>query len=321
MQLEEYIKELLYRYDCVIVPDFGAFISNTKSATVKDGNFTPPFSKITFNMLIQDNDGLLANHIAQSDRMPYETAINFIKFETEAWVDKLLDDVLTIEGIGEFYLVEDKIHFEADTNVNYLTSSFGLSTFVSDEVERHVNTVLDRNNNRIVYKTEQEAAEILTSVEEVTENKNNRGLLKYAAIFFIGFSIIGLLAKKTYDDRMEMNHLAKITEQQKVRENKIQAATFAINTPLPTITINTKAIEVKKYHIISDAFRSLKNAQKRVDQLNIKGYEASIVGKNKWDLIQVSCQSFSSLEKANEALVLIKKSINKEAWVFVKELK
>lgn len=329
MQLEEYIKELLYRYDCVIVPEFGAFISNTKSATIKDDNFTPPYNKVTFNSLIQNNDGLLANHIAQADRMPYETAVNFIRFETEAWIDKLLDDVLTIEGIGEFYLVNDKIHFEADTTVNYLTSSFGLSTFISKKVERHANahTVLDANNNRIVYKTEEEEISpkviplVDTTKEEVivleAESKSN-GYLKYVAILLIGFSIVGLLAKKSYDDRMEMKHLTKIVEQQKIRESKIQTATFSIVTPLPTITINTRAaVEIKKYHIISGAFRSVKNAQKSVNQLKTKGFEASIVGKNKWDLTQVSCQSFTTLEKANKALFLIKRNINKEAWVLV----
>ena len=86
---------------------------------------------------------------------------------------------------------------------------------------------------------------------------------------------------------------------------------------MPTITINT--IEpVKKYHIIAGAFRSKQNAQRKVDQLNEKGFESSIVGTNKWNLTQVAFQSFSSLEKANTALVNIKNSTAKDAWLLVK---
>ena len=36
MQLETYISDLLYRYDCVTVPEFGAFLTQRKSAEVHE---------------------------------------------------------------------------------------------------------------------------------------------------------------------------------------------------------------------------------------------------------------------------------------------
>jgi hypothetical protein len=44
MQLETYISDLLYRYDCVTVPQFGAFLTNRVSAKVHDSTHTfyPP---------------------------------------------------------------------------------------------------------------------------------------------------------------------------------------------------------------------------------------------------------------------------------------
>lgn len=315
MMLEKYIKDLLYRYDCVIVPEFGAFISNTKPAKVEKGVFNPPYKQVTFNALIQNNDGLLANHIARTDKVPYETALNFIKFETEEWIDRLLDNELVLEGIGYLYLVDDKITFEVDANTNYLTASFGLSSFVSNAIQRtsEINTAT----------TTQET--VLSVDDDTEDDKNAIGFLKYAAIFLIGFSVIGLLAKKTYDDRMEMAQIVNLQEQQTVRENKIQTATFVIDLPLPTVTVtaddnanigDSNIIE-KKYHIISGAFRSEENAQKSINQLKAKGYEASIVGKNKWDLFQVACQSYVSLEEANKDMKRIHKNIAKDAWVFV----
>jgi len=321
MMLEQYIKDLLYRYDCVIVPDFGAFIANTKSAKVNEGKFLPPYKQITFNTLIQNNDGLLANHIAQTDKMPYETALNFIRFEVEEWINKLLDEELVLNGLGNLLLVDDAIHFESDTNVNYLTSSFGLSSFISDTVVRQSeNTaIISLNNNRAEYKSQVEKIEQQAPIYIQEENrKKPTYFLKYAAIFMIGASIIGLLGKKAYDDNLDKKQSLVIQKQQNIRENKIQTATFVINSPLPTITVKTIEPAIK-YHIIAGAFRSEENATKKVQQLKNKGFNSSIVGKNKWNLTQVAFQSFSSLEKANNTLATIKKETAKDAWLLVKE--
>ncbi|HIE45752.1 MAG TPA: SPOR domain-containing protein [Flavobacteriaceae bacterium] len=317
MTLENYIKELLYRYDCVIVPDFGAFISNSKSAKVSDKKFTPPYKQVTFNSLIQNNDGLLANHIAQTDKMPYDTALNFIKFEVEEWVNKLLDEELNLEGIGNFSIVDDNIHFEADTTINYLTSSFGLSSFISNSIIREAEQT-SINNNREEYKNQVEKLEKQALIY-INEDKRKKPtyFLKYAAVFMLGASIIGLLGKKAYDDNLNKKQIIALEKQQKVRENEIQTATFVINSPLPTITINTVE-PVKKFHIIAGAFRNESNARKKVTQLNKKGFDASIVGENKWNLSQVAFQSFSSLEKANKALAKIKRNTAKDAWILVK---
>ena len=44
MQLETYISDLLYRYDCITVPEFGAFLTSRVSAKVHDSTHTfyPP---------------------------------------------------------------------------------------------------------------------------------------------------------------------------------------------------------------------------------------------------------------------------------------
>ncbi len=320
MTLENYIKDLLYRYNCVIVPDFGAFILNPKSAIINKSNFTPPFKQITFNSLIQNNDGLLANHIAKTDKMPYGTALNFIAFEIEVWINTLLDEDLTLEGIGVFSLIEDNIHFEADTSINYLTSSFGLSPFISNTVTREVvQAPIVVNNNISTYK---EQVEVLEEQAPIYINQEKREkstyFLKYAAVFLIGASIVGLLGKKAYDLNLEQKQIIALQEQQTSRENEIQTATFVINSPLPTITLNT--IEpINNLHIIAGSFRNKSNAHKKVKQLTKKGYNASIVGQNKWNLTQVAIQSFSNLDEANQNLAIIKATVAKDAWLLIKK--
>ena len=324
MKLEAYITDLLYRYDCVIVPNFGGFIANTKSAQIKSNNFSPPYKQITFNSLLQNNDGLLANYIAQVDKMPYETAINFINFEVQEWVDKLLNEDLDLDGLGSLFLANDRIQFEPESQVNYLTSSFGLNKFTSSEVARKelvgifekVTPVLE--NKRETYLEQVETIEEKAPIYLSTAKRNKTpNFIKYAAIFLLTASILGV-GGKMYQDNLEQKQVADIKKNQEIREAEIQTATFVIDAPLPTITLNT-VVKKEKYHIIAGAFRYKKNATKKVNQLIKQGYNAKVVGKNKWNLTQVAFSSFTELTKANNALVNIKNNVANDAWLLVKE--
>ena len=85
MRLETYISDLLYRYECVTIPKFGAFLTEPVSAKVNDATntFYPPKKMISFNEHLQNNDGLLATYIADIEKVPYETAVKKIAKRTK----------------------------------------------------------------------------------------------------------------------------------------------------------------------------------------------------------------------------------------------
>ncbi|MGL5682797.1 MAG: hypothetical protein ACRDDZ_07055 [Marinifilaceae bacterium] len=72
----DYISDLLYLYDCVIVPDFGAFVCNHSSASFdeKTGIISPPAKYVVFNSNIKHNDGLLIDWIATKEGCDYKKA-------------------------------------------------------------------------------------------------------------------------------------------------------------------------------------------------------------------------------------------------------
>ena len=76
MQLEPYISDLLYRYECVTIPEFGSFLTQRVSATIHESThaFYPPKKMLSFNEQIQKNDGLLAHYIADVEKIPLEEA-------------------------------------------------------------------------------------------------------------------------------------------------------------------------------------------------------------------------------------------------------
>ena len=87
MQLQNYISDLLYRYDCVIVPEFGAFVTQRVSAEVNATNhsFLAPRKALLFNEQIKNNDGLLAQYIADAEKIPFEAALNKISSQVQRY--------------------------------------------------------------------------------------------------------------------------------------------------------------------------------------------------------------------------------------------
>lgn len=105
IRLTEHIAYLLTCHDCVIVPGWGAFISQRTSASFDSvtGVFTPPCRSITFNATIADTDGLLASSVSRRERMPYARAVDCVAAEIDSWRHQLdRDGELVIPRVGTF---------------------------------------------------------------------------------------------------------------------------------------------------------------------------------------------------------------------------
>ncbi len=316
MQLETFISDLLYRYECVIVPDFGAFLTERQSATVNEttNSFYPPRKVIAFNEQIQNNDGLLARYIADVEKIPFEVAVKKIKKRVKILKSYLTQgETITFNNIGEIiFNSEGKIVFEPSYNLNYLTDAFGLSQFESEVVTREV------------YKETVEAIEETAPITITPEKRastgsaTNRGYLKYAAVALIALTLGGVMASKYYVGQIEAHNMLAQEEAKQQLDNKIQEATFSLN-PLPAITLNVTK-QTGNYHIVAGAFRIEENCDKKVAQLKAEGFSARKIGANRYGLHQVAYASYEGRLDALKALRTIKKTHNKDAWLLVQKL-
>ena len=137
MAIANYIKDLLYRYDCVIVPHFGGFVTNKTSAQIGEDSLTfyPPTKQVGFNVNLNHNDGLLANYIASSENISFDQATSKIEDIVAVWNTTIKTAPLQINNVGIFSLNEKKqLVFNPTNKVNYLRSSFGLTTFESSPI-------------------------------------------------------------------------------------------------------------------------------------------------------------------------------------------
>jgi hypothetical protein len=128
--LEKHITEIFRKHDCVIIPDFGGFLLNNTPARLSPNTneIIPPARLVSFNRNLIQNDGLLANYVAQTEKISYIEAVNLIKDKVEAWISNLLNSKeLRLDNIGVIYLSEEnKWQFSRAIEANFLTSSFGL---------------------------------------------------------------------------------------------------------------------------------------------------------------------------------------------------
>ena len=313
MHLENYISDLLYRYDCVTIPEFGAFLTNRVSAKIYESThaFYPPKKVLSFNEQLQHNDGLLASYITEIEKIPYEVALQKINKHVKSIKSYLIEgETLNFQNIGELMLnTEGKIIFEPSYHVNYLTDSFGLSQFKSATVDREV------------YKEEVEAIEKVIPIAITPEKrKTARPFLKYAAVALIALTVGGFVASKYYVEQIEThNQLAQEAANTQL-DSKVQEATFIIENPLPAATLNVEK-QAGNYHIVAGAYRVEENSAKKVEQLIELGYKARMIGVNRYGLHEVVYASYQTSDEALKALRKIRREHNSSAWLMVKELK
>lgn len=312
MKIEQYISQLLFRYQCVTVPGFGAFLTEFQSAQLDENShsFYPPKKMVSFNPFIKNNDGLLANHLAQAEKISYEVAVNSIQNDVSNWKTKIQEyGNLSVKNIGDFSLnSENNIVFVPVDQINYLTASFGLSSFVSPAVKREV------------YKEEVEQLEEKAPVIFTPEKRRNYSVLKYAAVFLLSAGITGTVGYKYYENKIAQETLIVETNVQKKVNQKIQEATFYISNPLPTVTLTVPA-EKLPYSVVAGAFRIESNAEEQYQRLVELGFKkAKRLAPNKHGLFPVVYGSYSTYSEAHEAMKNIQKLDNKDAWLLVDEL-
>jgi type II secretory pathway pseudopilin PulG len=314
MLLTRYIQELLYQYECVTIPHFGAFLTRPLMAKVSDGgNFYPPRKEVTFNQLLKTNDGILAHYVAQKEGLTYENALRLIEKEVSSWKKRLKTQTLRFPGVGEILLNFDKkITFIPWGKVNFDTSSFGLTHFkrkLSNNIiiQPKISSLMKNNNDDLMFTPEK-------------EKTKKSPMLRYAAIGIIG---IALLASSYYfgDQYVTEQRLVAQQKAQQQIEKNVQEATFDLGT-LSEIEVSVVSKPVQEatpldenyYSVIAGSFRSIENAEKKVETLNEEGYTAALAQSSPDGLYRAAYGRFTSKKEAINLLYYIKYTLKEDAW-------
>jgi len=320
MQLQQYIKELLYRHECVTVPNFGAFLTHSISLLIqpKTGVFSPPGKEVSFNPLLKSNDGILAHFMAQKENISYEQALRKIEKEVIVWKQKLQTQHLTFAGIGEMRLnSQKKINFSPFGSINFDLNSFGLKSFIRKPIFTPTPNTEEFKSFTIM---ENENKDDLMFTPE--KNKNKRSpIMRYAIIGVIGISLIGSIyyfgSKYIADEKAKATQMA----QKKIKSN-VQKATFDLGKLSEmnlTLDANPEVIENNPlaqtyFSVIAGSYRSMENAEKKLAELQAEGFDAAFTEVNPEGLHRVAFGRFTSKREALNLHNYIRFALKEEAW-------
>lgn len=181
--IPEHIKNLLFEQDCVVVPDFGGFITNFHGAVVReqDASMLPPRKRVAFNEVLKFDDGLLTSYIALKEGRSREEVRSRIRlFAEQAWRELRQRNRFRFEHLGSFTLnAEGKLVFEPDHRINFFGESYGMTAVAlryqrTNAVVALIPAVASRMEPVRERILEVVPEEVVTEVEEVVVPLNSR---------------------------------------------------------------------------------------------------------------------------------------------------
>lgn len=355
MNIDKHISDLLYTHDCVIIPGFGGIIGNYAPAYIHPVKhvFYPPYKQLVFNKYLYLNDGILANYIAREEMISYVAALDSLHRYAGQLKSKIeKGQKAEIKKVGTFQLdAEKNIQFIPDKSVNYLLSSYGLSSFQSQAIlrEKAFKSFKDRPTiaqqkpksplkkywpaiaslpiaflavwiplkANLLNDSDNQLASVLPS--------NNESQISYTEK---RESYSPRVAKWAYaEEKIMEEDLTLIVKEDVQTSTQIDVATTNLSVEenkekinskkKSTVPVTAQAYENLKsgyFYIIGGCFKEVVNAQKFLSQLQRKGYNASIIEK-KDGLYRVCYGVFNDKEDARAELISIKSKEASAAWI------
>ncbi|NLN32309.1 MAG: SPOR domain-containing protein [Flavobacteriaceae bacterium] len=289
MNLEKYISTLLYHQDCVVVPEFGAFIAQKSNAGYRSETsvFTPPSKQIAFNPSLIKNDGLLIQELAQTEGISFDKAKEKLENSVQFWKSHLnVNPTLVLPELGTFTKDENGLLNFTPSGENFLLDSFGLESI----------------RVRYILPSERQSSSTIW--------------WKAAAVIPIllgGFLYFGKPQPVT--DFVNQQWSGFVTP---LVNPNLKAAT-AVASPIESIetkaeTFKSEAAVIHDYQVISGAFRKAEEADNQVSKLRSKGFENVKMTQKKGNFYFVAFETFPTKEEALEYRNTIKEEFP-ETWV------
>lgn len=278
MDIKAFIRELLFKHDCVILPGFGGFIGNFSPARIDNvtGIFHPPVKQISFNRNLNHNDGLLIGKISQVAGVNYGDARSMVEEFVKGLSDKLAKgEKFVFDHLGTFENnSENSVRFEPEPDINYFPGSFGLESFqCSPSREYDVRKRVAKHINR----------------DPLMRSSTRRNLWRAAAIIPLLALIIAVPMKtdlfKAKVEVTSMNPLiaAELESNKKAVDEAIviipQSTASITEEPAPEVQAPAPApapVETGLYSIITGSFKSEQNALSHVNNLKAEGFNPEI---------------------------------------------
>jgi nucleoid DNA-binding protein/cell division protein FtsN len=352
------IHELLLENEIVIIPGFGAFVSEYKPAEIsEDSNeIKPPSKTVLFNQQIRNNDGLLVGYVAETKRISHYDALKRIEKEREEILYKLdSGEEVELSELGTlFYTSENTIAFKAIQDENMLLDSFGLeATSISEPEEvKHKETNVPPLISEDISK-EQTTEKVLPAEDTDTEKKEpteprpeNRNEYESAepheakkkkGWLWLFLILVPLIAVSVFiyqkgqnkplatSPQIEDKTNAPIEKPDSTAQDSIIQDSIVLadqDTVLQDDITPEQNVEIdenaSKFYLVGGSFSVEENADTYLKELQAKGYEAFHAGK-KGRFFIIGIGTYNTFNEADQAKIeYMENNPGSEVWVWKK---
>ena len=307
MDLILYIRELLLKHDCVIIPEFGCFICNHKPAQIEREShvFFPPQKMISFNRNLFQNDGLLIGKISERESISYDEAKNIVEDFVKTLKARLANgETVVFEQIGSFSNNrEGNVLFEPDRNVNYNLDAYGLSSFKYEplrdyDVEHSIKSEPSYSKKISRKKIWWSAAVIIPAAALIAALSFNTDIFKKN----VEFSSLNPLATTELESNEAAINEESTVEMVEVKVPEVKEEDVIIEEPVVAPIVNKET-----FSVVTGSFKVKGNAESQVSSLSKAGYAAEITETSN-GFYRVSVGQYGSIAEAtSQQEILISK--------------
>lgn len=312
----EYIKILLPRHKCVTLPGLGAFILNKDESDIFDARkvMNPPSYSITFNSMLQHDDGTLSSYIQALRGTSYDKASKDLAVAVREMRAKLLvNKEIPCSSLGKLALIDSTIVFTQNKDyispIHFGLSSIGLKSIatISQSIEKETKTISLKK--KLITVSASAAAVLLLTLLSTSITDSDSGRKSQQAGF-----LHSLVADKTPNAPSPENKMATITDNVEVEETTTEIAnkpdTEFISTPV------AKAKSERTYYLIIGGEPSASRASNALRKFEREGFDSARILASA-ERHRIYIQTFDNKNDAEKAVIRFRQQHPKyaSAWV------
>ena len=254
MELSKHIAHLLQKHNCVIVPDFGGFIANYKSAVIDHSKMhvMPPSKSVLFNPNLVNNDGLLGNSIAHEKEITYPSALDLISDNVNDWKKQLSNgNRIEIGEIGFLFQQDGQIILEQNRETNLLLNAYGLTSIRFVNFEKELLSTLVVENKEIKIE-----AKPFVKLNAVSANLQAKPIEKETPVIVLESAVETATISENETQAKEDPQIIQIERKHRSRLKYIAVAVaipllfYSYWIPMETDFIDTGKIQVSDFNPI-----------------------------------------------------------------------
>lgn len=344
IEIQRHIEILLLTNECVIVPDFGGFMTHYVPARyeAEDHSYLPPLRTLGFNPQLCMNDSVLVQSYVEAYDISYPEALRRVSAEVNELKEILSEEgSYTLTDLGTLTVNADGNYEFAPCEAGLLTPElYGLGSYTFKKLKDEVlegtplQPIPAATEVSLLQPEESAASQEPTLLEFADEDNDRETSIRIrlswirnavaiaaaiAAFFLMSTPVVNSDLGSPTMSQLQNNILYKLMSKDTntiPAEPVVEPVAPKVQAPKDTVETVVPASSGDTYYIIVASQVKLSNAESYVEELHQQGYENAKVFIHK-NVVRVTCGEYDSEPEALRHLRELNDKVEfGDAWIY-----